>query len=47
MKPSAAVTLGMLGACLTSCYSYPVNRPLAHYDPNAGYRFKNLGTAHS
>lgn len=39
------LALGVLTACLAGCFSYPVNPPLAHYDPSAGYRFKNLGTA--
>ncbi len=27
---------------LTGCATYPVNPPLAHYDPQSGYRFENL-----
>ena len=27
---------------LTSCATYPVNPPLAQYNPQSGYRFENL-----
>lgn len=38
-----ALTWGLAALVLVGgCAHYPVNQPLARYDPDAGYRFKNL-----
>jgi len=36
------LTLLIAGAVLAGCAHYPVNAPLAHYTPDAGYRFPTM-----
>ncbi len=38
------VVVGLVGAALSApgCAHFPVNAPLARFDPHAGYRFENL-----